>query len=92
MKNSKEAKLTVITKKKDMENNTQNNYNNSNSISNSSTVFLYPQPSYNYALLNGTNLRLACAASGYPIPTTIWTFFPYEAGTTTKITCIAFQP
>ncbi|XP_014208918.1 protogenin-like [Copidosoma floridanum] len=59
---SKEAKLTVVVPGQE--------------TGDSSPVSLYPQASYSHAPLNGTNLRLACAASGYPSPTVFWTFVP----------------
>lgn len=65
-KKSKEAKLTVISRDEGEES--------------SKPIVLFPQTSYKHTPLNGTNLRLACAASGYPTPTTAWTFVPQSAG------------
>lgn len=69
-KKSKEAKLTVINGDDEGEDTTLK------------PIELYPQTSYRHTPLNGTNLRLACAASGYPTPTTSWTFVPQSAGLT----------
>ncbi|KAG6802324.1 protogenin-like isoform X1 [Apis mellifera caucasica] len=61
-KKSKEAKLTVISQPE----------------GNGSYIppLLFPQISYNHWLLNGSNLSLACAASGYPPPIIMWSFIP----------------
>ncbi|XP_076629376.1 protogenin B isoform X1 [Colletes latitarsis] len=61
-KKSKEAKLIIISQPERNESHT--------------SPGLYPQVSYNHWLLNGTNLSLACAASGYPSPLMTWTFIP----------------
>ena len=61
-KKSKEAKLTIIS---------QSEGNGSHT-----PPSLYPQVLHNHWLLNGTNLSLACAASGYPLPIITWTFMP----------------
>ncbi|XP_011499958.1 PREDICTED: protogenin B-like [Ceratosolen solmsi marchali] len=65
VKKSREAKLTVISK-----NDSKESHN---------PVSLFPQSSYRHSPLNGTDLRLACAASGYPTPMTTWTFVPQYA-------------
>ncbi|KAG7213439.1 hypothetical protein KM043_002717 [Ampulex compressa] len=61
-KTSKEAKITVISRPE----------------ANGSYIppSLFPQVSYNHWLLNGSNINLACAASGYPSPLVMWTFIP----------------
>ncbi|XP_076239545.1 protogenin B isoform X2 [Calliopsis andreniformis] len=61
-KKSKEAKLTVTSRSEG---------NRSHTLSS-----LFPQVSHSHWLLNGTNLSLACAASGYPSPLVTWTFIP----------------
>ncbi|XP_017797169.1 PREDICTED: protogenin-like [Habropoda laboriosa] len=61
-KKSKEAKLTVISRPE----------GNGSHI----PPLLFPQASYNHWLLNGLNLSLACAASGYPPPLMMWSFIP----------------
>ncbi|XP_012233250.2 protogenin-like [Linepithema humile] len=61
-KKSREAKLTVISRAE---------VNKSHTPSS-----LFPQTSYNHWLLNGSNLNLACAASGYPSPVITWSFIP----------------
>lgn len=65
-KKSKEAKLTVIS---------QSEGNGSHT-----PPSLYPQVLHDHWLLNGTNLSLACAASGYPLPIITWTFMPRYTG------------
>ncbi|XP_014611441.1 PREDICTED: protogenin-like [Polistes canadensis] len=65
-KKSKEAQLTVIARSE-----------NEKSYKSPS---LFPQTSYNHWLLNGSNLNLACAASGYPLPLITWTFIPRYTG------------
>lgn len=65
-KRSKEAKLTVIAR-------TESNKTHMPSS-------LFPQISYNHWLLNGSNLNLACAASGYPSPLVTWSFIPRYIG------------
>ncbi|CAL7934192.1 unnamed protein product [Xylocopa violacea] len=65
-KKSKEAKLTVIP---------QPEGNGSYT-----PPLLFPQVSYNHWLLNGSNLTLACAASGYPSPLMMWSFIPRYIG------------
>ncbi|XP_017885613.1 protogenin-like [Ceratina calcarata] len=61
-KKSKEAKLNVISRPEGNVSHTP--------------PFLFPQVSYNHWLLNGSNLSLACAASGYPPPLMMWSFIP----------------
>ncbi|XP_015430760.1 PREDICTED: protogenin-like [Dufourea novaeangliae] len=61
-KKSKEAKLNVISRPEGNGSHTP--------------PLLFPQVPYNHWLLNGTNLSLACAASGYPPPFMTWTFIP----------------
>ncbi|XP_015114017.1 protogenin B [Diachasma alloeum] len=69
-KRSKEAKLTVISRLETNEPRTLGS--------------LYPQISYNHSLLNGSNLKVICAASGYPPPLIIWSFVPkYSDGSGT---------
>ncbi|KAM0737223.1 Protogenin [Formica fusca] len=61
-KKSREAKLTVISRADGNRSHTPSS--------------LFPQTSYNHWLLNGSNLNLACAASGYPSPFITWSFIP----------------
>ncbi|XP_043270057.1 protogenin B-like isoform X2 [Venturia canescens] len=61
-KKSKEAKLTVNVASR----------TNEPAI----PISLFPQISYTHRLMNGSNISLACAASGYPSTTVTWTFFP----------------
>lgn len=63
---SKEAKLTVILR--------------SDGNRTHSPSYLFPQLSYSHRLLNGSNLTLACAASGYPSPFITWSFIPRSIG------------
>lgn len=65
-KKSKEAKLTVISRPE----------------GNGSYIppLLFPQISYNHWLLNGSNLSLVCATSGYPPPLITWSFIPRYIG------------
>jgi len=65
-KKSREAKLTVVSR-------TDDNRSHTPSV-------LFPQTSYNYWLLDGSNLNLACAASGYPLPLITWSFIPRYIG------------
>ncbi|XP_033362311.1 protogenin-like isoform X3 [Bombus vosnesenskii] len=65
-KKSKEAKLTVISQPE----------GNGSHI----PPLLFPQISYNHWLLNGSNLSLVCAASGYPPPLMMWSFIPRYTG------------
>ncbi|XP_033200590.2 protogenin isoform X2 [Bombus vancouverensis nearcticus] len=65
-KKSKEAKLTVISRPE----------GNGSHI----PPLLFPQISYNHWLLNGSNLSLVCAASGYPPPLMMWSFIPRYTG------------
>lgn len=65
-KKSREAKLTVISRVE---------VNKSHTSSS-----LFSQASYNHVLLNGSNLNLACAASGYPLPLITWSFIPRYKG------------
>ena len=67
-KKSKEAKLTVIVRAENKTTHTPSS--------------LFPQVSYNHWLLNGSNLKLACAASGYPSPFITWSFIPRYIGKT----------
>ncbi|XP_025993555.2 protogenin isoform X2 [Solenopsis invicta] len=69
-KRSREAKLTVIAREE-----------SSNKTHTPSSLF--PQISYNHWLLNGSNLKLACAASGYPSLVT-WSFIPRYTDNVTK--------
>ncbi|XP_023316455.1 protogenin B-like [Trichogramma pretiosum] len=41
---------------------------------------LYPQSAYEHAVLNGSDLTLVCAASGYPTPATTWTLLRTDKG------------
>ncbi|XP_024942051.1 protogenin isoform X2 [Cephus cinctus] len=67
-KKSKEARLTVTSE--------------SDKAKSRMPTSLYPQIRYNHWLINGSNLHLACAASGYPPPVITWTFIPrYPDGT-----------
>ncbi|XP_071629557.1 protogenin [Temnothorax longispinosus] len=68
-KRSKEAKLTVIARIESNKTHTPSS--------------LFPQVSYNHWLLNGSNLNLACAASGYPSLVT-WSFIPRYIDNITK--------
>ncbi|CAL1676693.1 unnamed protein product [Lasius platythorax] len=61
-KKSREAKLTVISRADGNRSHTPSS--------------LFPQTLYNHWLLNGSNLNLACAASGYPSPLITWSFIP----------------
>ncbi|XP_029047442.1 protogenin-like [Osmia bicornis bicornis] len=61
-KKSKEAKLSVISRPEG---------NGSHTPSS-----LFPQVSYNHWLINGSNISLVCAASGYPLPFMTWSFIP----------------
>ncbi|XP_011311706.1 protogenin B isoform X1 [Fopius arisanus] len=61
-KKSKEAKLTVISRLESNETRTSG--------------LLYPQMSYNHSLLNGSNLKVICAASGHLPPSITWYFVP----------------
>ncbi|XP_017758579.1 PREDICTED: protogenin-like [Eufriesea mexicana] len=61
-KKSKEAKLTVISR--------------SEGNGSHTPPLLFPQILYNHWLFNGSNLSLACAASGYPPPLMMWSFIP----------------
>ncbi|XP_070525899.1 protogenin isoform X2 [Cardiocondyla obscurior] len=68
-KRSKETKLIIIAR-------TEHNKTHSPS--------LFSQISYKHRLLNGSNLNLACAASGYPSPLVTWSFIPPFIGNVTK--------
>ncbi|XP_012138183.2 protogenin isoform X1 [Megachile rotundata] len=61
-KKSKETRLTVISRP-------EGNGSDTPSL-------LFPQVSYNHWLINGSNLSLVCAASGYPLPFITWVFIP----------------
>lgn len=65
-KKSREAKLTVISRADGNRSHTPSS--------------LFPQTLYNHWLLNGSNLNLACAASGYPSPLITWSFIPRYIG------------
>ncbi|KAG5334508.1 PRTG protein, partial [Acromyrmex charruanus] len=69
-KKSKEAKLAVIVRAENKTTHTPSS--------------LFPQVSYNHWLLNGSNLKLACAASGYPLPFITWSFIPRYIDNVTK--------
>lgn len=75
-KKSKEAKLSVIPRLE----------------TNEPKTFLYPQISYNHWLLNGSNLNIVCAASGYPPAFITWSFLPKYSGKIEKNQVLFINP
>ncbi|XP_036143193.1 protogenin isoform X2 [Monomorium pharaonis] len=69
-KRSKETKLTVVARAESNKTHTPSS--------------LFPQVSYDHWLLNGSNLNVACAASGYPLPLVTWSFIPRYIDNVTK--------